>query len=76
MLQVSLAGGPASAGSEGASSAACSQLEAAVGKLCAHLAEDLRDSTGAPLLTGPALNAAGAFASEDAYWLALCLQVG
>lgn len=45
--------------------------------LCDRLSEDLRGAGSSPLVAmGPAIFVAAAFANEEAYWIALCLQVG
>ena len=47
-----------------------------VAALCGRLCDELRGAGSGPLVaTGPAIFVAAAFANEEAYWIALCLQV-
>lgn len=43
--------------------------------LSAQLSKELRQSGGPVVAMGPAVFVAAAFANEEVYWLALCLQV-
>lgn len=52
------------------------QMDGIAAALCDRLVDELREAASSPLVaTGPAIFVAAALANEEAYWIALCLQV-